>query len=243
MKLKEVSLCSTEKSKKSNVNIQTNPEHIIVFSSNFNFMKSTCNILSEHGYTTSGFTSIEDTLNSLEGLSADILLIDVEKGDYLKIDILQNFLKIKRALLCIIVLEQGESQLAIEAIKKGAFDYLFKPFKIEMLLMIVNKATEFNRLRKDRDFYYSIFKDAVEGIYIRMPHGKYSMVNPSLVNILGYRDCGELIGKLNDMPDQIYVEPGRYNKIIHLLHRKILLQDLNLKYIVKMEVLSGFQKV
>lgn len=220
MKLKEVSLCSTEKSKKSNVNIQTNPEHIIVFSSNFNFMKSTCNILSEHGYTTSGFTSIEDTLNSLEGLSADILLIDVEKGDYLKIDILQNFLKIKRALLCIIVLEQGESQLAIEAIKKGAFDYLFKPFKIEMLLMIVNKATEFNRLRKDRDFYYSIFKDAVEGIYIRMPHGKYSMVNPSLVNILGYRDCGELIGKLNDMPDQIYVEPGRYNKIIHLLHRK-----------------------
>lgn len=221
MELKEVSVCNTIKNSKNNPNTQTNSEHIVVFSSNFNFVTTMCNILSERGYATIGFTSAEEVFNLLEGLSTDILIIDIERGEDLILNFLQRVFKISPNLLCIVVTDQGEYQTVIEAMKNGAFNYIFKPFKIEILLVTVAKTAEFSRLRKQKDIYHSIFENAVEGIYIKMPHGQYSMVNPSLVNLLGYKDANELIEKLNnDMPNQFYVEPERYKKVYNLLRRR-----------------------
>lgn len=67
--------------------------------------------------------------------------------------------------------------------------------------------------------YKSIFHNAVEGIFITSPNGKYLDVNPSLANIYGFRSPLELINYFKDIKNQLYVDPQRRDAFVHVLAR------------------------
>ncbi len=65
-----------------------------------------------------------------------------------------RFLQQYRALvgkaLVVIMGEYGETDLALEAMRKGACDFVMKPFTAGELLLTVRKAEERERLRTSR---------------------------------------------------------------------------------------------
>jgi Amt family ammonium transporter len=67
--------------------------------------------------------------------------------------------------------------------------------------------------------YRRIFDNAVEGIFLTTPDGRYLDVNPALASIYGFATSDALITHFKDIKHQLYVEPKRRDQFIRLLER------------------------
>jgi len=74
------------------------------------------------------------------------------------------------------------------------------------------QAEEALRIAEER--YHSIVDNAIEGIFQTTPSGCFLSANPALAKILGYSSPKELIASIQDLAQQIYVEPNRRGEII-----------------------------
>lgn len=65
--------------------------------------------------------------------------------------------------------------------------------------------------------YRSIFENAIEGIFQTTPDGQYISANPALARIYGYESPTELMARLTDIKQQLYVDPNRRAEFTRLL--------------------------
>jgi PAS domain S-box-containing protein len=73
--------------------------------------------------------------------------------------------------------------------------------------------------------YYSMFENAVSGIFQTTPDGSYISANPALARIYGYNSAAELMGSLTDISDQLYVAPDRRNQFVSALQEQGIVSD------------------
>ena len=108
-------------------------------------------LLEEQGY------AVQEAKNGTEGLKKtqtffpDVVLLDMNLPDLSGIEVLA---KIKKSLpVCevIIITAFGTIKTAVEATKLGAYDYLEKPIDNDELLLLISRALEVNKLRKEVD--------------------------------------------------------------------------------------------
>jgi diguanylate cyclase (GGDEF)-like protein/PAS domain S-box-containing protein len=78
------------------------------------------------------------------------------------------------------------------------------------------KQTE-EMLRQAEDRYRSFFENAVEGIFITTVEGHYLSANPMLARIYGYDSPEALITSVQDIQNQLYVNPSRRQEFIQLI--------------------------
>ena len=64
-------------------------------------------------------------------------------------------------------------------------------------------------LRQAEERYRSIFENAVEGIFQSTLEGSYISVNPALARIYGYSSPEEMMAKITNIEQQVYVDPNR----------------------------------
>ncbi len=90
--------------------------------------------------------------NGKEGLEAvkkylpDIVLSDIRMPEITGIELLEEIKKINEEVIVILMTAYDDMQTTIQAIQKGAYDYLEKPIEINKLEIIVNRALENRRL-------------------------------------------------------------------------------------------------
>jgi len=105
--------------------------------------------LRRDGYEVETAGNGEEALRLLETFGPDFVLTDVRMPKMGGLDLLST-LKAKGAEVTVIVMSAyGSIDLAIEAIKAGAYDYIAKPFKPEELLLTLRKAEERESLRRE----------------------------------------------------------------------------------------------
>ena len=80
------------------------------------------------------------------------------------------------------------------------------------------KETEARALRTEKK-YRSIFHNAVEGIFLTTPSGRYLDVNPALAAIYGFSSPKELIMYFKDIKNQLYADPQRRDQFKYLMER------------------------
>jgi DNA-binding NtrC family response regulator len=107
--------------------------------------------LSENGYKTFGCISAKGALEAIKKYDFDLLLIDLVMPEMNGIELLKAALEIDPHLIGIIITGKGTIQTAVDAMKAGAFDYLLKPFKFEMLSPILDRAMKVRELMKSED--------------------------------------------------------------------------------------------
>jgi DNA-binding NtrC family response regulator len=107
--------------------------------------------LSENGYKTLGCISAKVALDAIKKYGFDILLVDLVMPEMSGIEILKAALKIDPYLIGIIITGKGTMESAVDAMKAGAFDYLLKPFKFEMLSPIFDRAMKVRELMQSED--------------------------------------------------------------------------------------------
>jgi len=112
-------------------------------------------ILEEEGHT------VEYVLNGTEGIQRaidgdyELVLLDLQMPDMSGIEVLEAIRAQRRDISIVIITGYATIQTSIEAIKKGAFDYIPKPFTPEELAIAVKQALENRQLKTENEFLKS----------------------------------------------------------------------------------------
>jgi two-component system, NtrC family, response regulator AtoC len=106
-------------------------------------------MLKREGYEVETAASGEDALGLVETFGPDVILTDVRMPRMGGLDLLAT-LKAKGHEATVIVMSAyGNVDLALEAMKAGAYDYIQKPFKAEEVILTLRKAEERELLRRE----------------------------------------------------------------------------------------------
>lgn len=87
-------------------------------------------------------------LDSIRRRLPDVVLLDIRLPDMSGLDALTAIREIDQRLPVVIITAHGTTETAIEATKRGAFDYLLKPFDLPTLRGVVSRALEASRLTR-----------------------------------------------------------------------------------------------
>jgi DNA-binding NtrC family response regulator len=78
----------------------------------------------------------------IESERPDLLLLDIEMPEESGLDFLRDLRAQGDAPAVIMITAYGSEKVAVEAMKRGAYDYLPKPFEVDELRLVVERATE-----------------------------------------------------------------------------------------------------
>ncbi len=123
-------------------------------------------MLERAGYQVKAARSGPEAFRLLDRHALDLVITDLKMPDVDGMDVLRRVKEVSPHTGVIMITAYGSTDSAVEAMKQGAYDYIIKPFKIDELRLIVDKAlsqqrlaTE-NRLLRDqirsRDHYQNI---------------------------------------------------------------------------------------
>lgn len=106
-------------------------------------------LLRKHGYEVELAESGEDALRQVDAFGPDVILTDVRMPKMGGLDLLST-LRAKQIASTVIVMSAfGNVDLALEAMKAGAYDYVSKPFKPDEVVLALKKAEERETLRRE----------------------------------------------------------------------------------------------
>ena len=82
---------------------------------------------------------------------------------------------------------------------------------------ITERKESLQALREAERRYYTLFENALEGIFRTTLDGQFLDANPALARIYGFDSPAELIGSLKDIREQLYVQPSRREEFMQLI--------------------------
>ena len=106
-------------------------------------------ILKDAGYNVFSASSLEEARKIISQYHPEIILTDLKLQNEDGMDILNDLPEEPFKPAVIIITAFGSIPSAVEAIKKGAFDYLTKPINKEVLLLTIKRAEEKINLVKE----------------------------------------------------------------------------------------------
>ncbi|MFW6081676.1 MAG: sigma-54-dependent transcriptional regulator [Desulfosalsimonas sp.] len=101
------------------------------------------------GYEATSCSGGREAIEKTRAETFDLILLDYKMPDLNGLDILGEIKKTEIKTPVIIMTAYGTTNLAIEAMKAGAYDYLLKPFERKDLTRIVGEALQVNRQMKE----------------------------------------------------------------------------------------------
>ena len=124
-------------------------KHIFLIDDDASMRKAISRILNEHGYLVEEFSSGESFLENLREQSPAVILLDMEMPRINGIEIQRRL--ILRGIKTPIIFVSGHShqQQIVDSMKYGAVDFIFKPFQLDNLLLVISKA-----IQKDEKNYW-----------------------------------------------------------------------------------------
>ncbi len=123
---------------------------------------------------------------------------------------------------------QGESFKAQVHVKGFVFQTSYAPQlnangAVVGAIGVATDVTEQHRaeaaLEEAEKKYRSIFENAIEGIFQSTPEGRYVTANPMLAKLYGYSSPTEMIAKITDIAEQVYVDPKDRDVFQYLMQR------------------------
>ena len=112
-------------------------------------VKNLEHILKKEGYSVVGTESGTNALKLLEERQFDIVLTDLRMEKVDGLQILKKSLELHPDAEVIMITGYATLESAVEAMKKGAFHYIAKPFKLELVRNVVNEAVEKVKLKRE----------------------------------------------------------------------------------------------
>jgi len=110
-------------------------------------------ILQDEGYETRLAGDSDGVLREIEARRPNVVILDIWlQGSKLDgLEILDRIMRHHSTVPVIMISGHGNIETAVAAIKRGAYDYIEKPFKSDRLLLVVERALEQARLKRENE--------------------------------------------------------------------------------------------
>jgi DNA-binding NtrC family response regulator len=105
--------------------------------------------LEQDGYEVTLASSGKEAINILKETPVDVLITDIKMKRTGGFELLEFVMNYKQETAVIMVTGFGTIESAVEAMKKGAYDYIVKPIDIEKLNLIIQKAVKTQLVYKE----------------------------------------------------------------------------------------------
>src|SRR5215213_8819865 len=106
-------------------------------------------LLRREGYETVGAASVQSALGEIETQPFDVILVDLRMPGRSGMDLVDEVRRRKLETTMVVMTAYGSKEVAVEAMKRGAYDYLSKPFESDELVLLLRKAEERERLFRE----------------------------------------------------------------------------------------------
>ena len=135
------------------------PGRVLVVDDQRNMRITTGIVLRQAGYEVAEAEGGAAAIERIRSEPFDVVLTDLRMGDVDGMEVLRSAVEISPAVQVIVMTAYGSIESAVEAIRRGAYDYVSKPFKEEELLLRVEKALERRRLLGQVSLLAGEFRD------------------------------------------------------------------------------------
>jgi putative two-component system response regulator len=133
---------------------------IMVVDDDSDILNVVCLLLRENSYAIFPCRSGAKALEKLQQASVDVVLADIKMpGGLSGIDLLDQLHMLYPEVPVILMTAYADLNNAIDAIKKGAFDFIQKPYKQEQLIYSVEKAIKYKILTEMEKDYRKILEE------------------------------------------------------------------------------------
>ncbi len=133
-------------------------ETILIVDDEKNYLAILSAVLGEEGFETLEASSAAKALTTLENSDVDLVLTDMKMPSMDGIELLERIKAIEAELPVIMMTAHGTVEKAVEAMQKGAYTYLQKPFDNERMVLHVKKAVAMYRVIKENRQLRSAFE-------------------------------------------------------------------------------------
>lgn len=161
------------------------------------FSESLAQILSLSGYLVTIAERGDEAVGLLAKNTFDLLLLDVELPDMLGYQIMDSLKDENFGAVSIMLTGNATVETAIEALRKGAYDYLRKPVDHNLLFHTIDQAIKHGRLEKalkvSEERLKTLADASWEGVAIH-DNGRLLDANNQFFDMFGYQ-ANELLGK------------------------------------------------
>lgn len=108
-------------------------------------------ILKDEGYQTALAANSDECVAAVKEETPALMILDIwlKDSNMDGIDILKMVKRDYPHVPCVIISGHGNIEIAVAAIKQGAYDFIEKPFNIDQLLVVIRRAMEASRLRRE----------------------------------------------------------------------------------------------
>ena len=108
-------------------------------------------ILEDEGHGTRMAWDSDTAFGEINRAAPDLIILDIWLKDSRLdgIDILKRVRRDNPAIPVVIISGHGNIEIAVAAIKQGAYDFIEKPFNIDQLMVVIGRALETSRLRRE----------------------------------------------------------------------------------------------
>ena len=120
-------------------------------------------VLRQEGYTVITAKDGIEAIGLLRGEDISLVITDLKMPGADGMEVLRHAIRNNPDTMVVLLTAYGTLDIALQAIKEGAYDYLAKPFKVEEIVFLAAKAFEraqtFNELRELRRLLRDTYRD------------------------------------------------------------------------------------
>lgn len=131
----------------------TYPSRILIADDQADVLKALRLLLKPQQYEISTASSVEEVIDAVKSNYFDVVLMDLnyvrgETSGRQGLDLIKRIHKVDESLPVVVMTAWGSIELAVEAMRYGARDFVQKPFKNERLLSVLRTQVEFGRVMR-----------------------------------------------------------------------------------------------
>ena len=180
-------------------------------------MRNACQqVLGKSGYYTETSADGADGLHKVRELTPDLVLVDLKMPGISGMEVLEKIGKIDSTIISIVITGYATIESAVEAMKRGAYDFLPKPFTPDELRIIIKRGLEKRRLALE-SLSLRREKERIEKNFISMV--SHELRRP-LIDVQEYLEVvlGGITGKLTQQQQEMLEKAsGQINTLLVLI--------------------------
>lgn len=126
---------------------------VLVVDDERNLVRSIQYSLGQEGLDVAAAYSGAEGIAKLAEISPDVVLLDLGLTDMSGLQVLEHIAETTPGVPVIMISAHGDTRMAVKAVKRGAVDYLTKPFDTEELVLLIRRSVERARLVREVEFH------------------------------------------------------------------------------------------